>query len=74
MNNARSTRPPLLTRLPVDGPRATLRFTLDGQPCTGQAGDTVMTAVLTQPGRPPRLRACTTPLHDGMALLTGPTA
>jgi len=106
MNNARSTRPPLLTRLPVDGPRATLRFTLDGQPCTGLAGDTVMTAVLTQPGRPPRLRAsepggapragfcamgacqdcwmrtadgrrlraCTTPLQDGMALLTGPTA
>ena len=41
----------LLQRLaPAAGaaPRATLLFVLDGRPCTGLQGDTVLTAVLTQ--------------------------
>jgi D-hydroxyproline dehydrogenase subunit gamma len=37
---------PILTRLA--GPeRRRLHFTLDGQPCSGLEGDTVLTAVLT---------------------------
>lgn len=36
---------PVLTRLD-GGPRAPLAFTLDGRPCTGFEGDTVLTAVL----------------------------
>ena len=41
----------LLQRLqPAAGtaPRATLHFVLDGRPCAGLQGDTVLTAVLTQ--------------------------
>ena len=37
--------PPLLTRLAV-APRTPLTFELDGRPCTGFDGDTVLTAVL----------------------------
>ena len=37
----------LLQRLPGP-PRAELAFELDGQPCKGQEGDSVLTAVLTQ--------------------------
>lgn len=44
-----STRP-LLVRLPR-GARATLSFTLDGEPCTGFEGDTVLTAVLAVASR-----------------------
>jgi D-hydroxyproline dehydrogenase subunit gamma len=36
---------PLLTRL-AGGPRAVLAFELDGRPCSGLDGDTVLTAVL----------------------------
>lgn len=36
---------PLLTRL-AGAPRRPLAFTLDGRPCTGFDGDTVLTAVL----------------------------
>jgi predicted molibdopterin-dependent oxidoreductase YjgC len=33
----------------IDGaPRETVSFELDGRPCTAQAGDTVLTAILTQ--------------------------
>ena len=41
----------LLQRLPTPpgaAPRARLSFELDGHPCTGLQGDTVLTAVLTQ--------------------------
>ena len=38
---------PLLTRLAV-GRRPALAFELDGRPCSGFAGDTVLTAVLAQ--------------------------
>ena len=38
---------PLLKRLAATG-RASVHFTLDGQPRTALAGDTVLTAVLTQ--------------------------
>ncbi|MFO1327057.1 MAG: (2Fe-2S)-binding protein [Rubrivivax sp.] len=80
-------------------PAEAVPFTLDGWPCSGVAGDTVLTAVLAQgdrlrqadaSGAPRagfclmgacqdcwmdladgrRLRACTTPLTPGMALLT----
>ena len=37
---------PQLQRLQELG-RATVRFTLDGRPCTALAGDTVLTALLT---------------------------
>lgn len=91
-------RRPLLRRLPA-GPRAPVPFSIDGRPCAGRAGDTVLTAVLAQQawvrasdggdslragfcgmgacqdcwvltadGR--RLRACTTMLTAGMALVT----
>ena len=79
--------------------RAPVRFTLDGRACTGLAGDTVLTAVLTAgpvlrwsefggEGRAgfclmgacqdcwvwqedgPRLRGCSTPIAEGMRLLT----
>jgi len=40
---------PLLTRLAV-GRRQVLAFELDGLPCTGFEGDTVLTAVLAQGG------------------------
>ena len=75
-------------------------FTLDGEACDGRAGDTVLTAMLTQAefvrysdfsGEPragfcqmgacqdcwvtledgARLRACTTPLTEGMRIVTG---
>ena len=36
---------PLLTRVAA-GPRSPLAFTLDGRPCSGFEGDTVLTAVL----------------------------
>jgi predicted molibdopterin-dependent oxidoreductase YjgC len=39
---------PLLTRLALGAARAPLAFELDGQPCTGFDGDTVLTAVLAQ--------------------------
>ncbi|ANN69149.1 (2Fe-2S)-binding protein [Bordetella bronchialis] len=42
--------PPLLTRLAEQG-RAPVDFVLDGRPARALAGDTVMTAVLTQAGR-----------------------
>ncbi len=38
---------PLLQRVKL-GPREELPFELDGRPCTGLAGDTVLTAVLAQ--------------------------
>lgn len=89
---------PLLTRLALPA-RAAINFTLDGQPCTGFDGDTVLTAVLAQGARVrdsdasgspragfcamgacqdcwmdtadgQRLRACSTLLSPGMALLT----
>ncbi|MGR3378892.1 (2Fe-2S)-binding protein [Salipiger abyssi] len=79
--------------------RAVLRFALDGKVCEALAGDTVLTAILTNApalrrsefgpeGRAgfclmgacqdcwvwqeggPRLRACSTPLAEGMRLLT----
>ncbi len=37
---------PLLQRLAL-GPRREIRFEVDGKPCTGLDGDTVLTAVLT---------------------------
>ena len=89
---------PLLKRLAATD-RAPVRFTLDGQPRTALAGDTVLTAVLTQAaqlrrsefsGEPRagfclmgacqdcwvwteeggRLRACSTPVADGMRVVT----
>jgi predicted molibdopterin-dependent oxidoreductase YjgC len=80
--------------------RAAVHFTLDGQPASALAGDTVLTAVLTQSaqlrrnefsGAPragfcqmgacqdcwmqtatgERLRACSTFIAPGMALLSG---
>ncbi len=44
------TGAPLLVRLPGNTRRA-VPFTLDGQPCTGLEGDTVLTAVLTAAAR-----------------------
>jgi aerobic-type carbon monoxide dehydrogenase small subunit (CoxS/CutS family) len=90
---------PLLHRVAESG-RAPVAFTLDGQPARALAGDTVLTAVLTQcsqlrrnefSGAPragfcmmgacqdcwilsadgARLRACSTFIEPGMALLTG---
>ena len=92
---------PLLHRVAETG-RATVRFTLDGEPASALAGDTVLTAVLTQAaqlrrnefsGAPragfcmmgacqdcwiateqgERLRACSTFIAPGMALVTGRT-
>ena len=37
----------LLHRLAL-APRVTVGFMLDGEPCTAQEGDTVLTAILTQ--------------------------
>ena len=83
--------------------RAVVPFTIDGEPATALAGDTVLTAVLTQraqlrrnefSGEPragfcmmgacqdcwiatedgARLRACSTFIAPGMALLTGGNA
>ncbi len=91
---------PLLRRLPLPA-RVRVNFTLDGRPCEGLAGDSVLAAVLAVSdrlrrhevdGEPRtgfcaigacqdcwmsladgrRLRACTTPLEAGMALLTEP--
>ncbi|WPH14428.1 (2Fe-2S)-binding protein [Variovorax paradoxus] len=90
---------PLLHRVAETG-RAAVSFTLDGQPASALAGDTVLTAVLTQAaqlrrnefsGAPragfcmmgacqdcwiateqgERLRACSTFIAPGMALVTG---
>ncbi|WP_431109068.1 (2Fe-2S)-binding protein [Variovorax paradoxus] len=90
---------PLLHRVAETG-RAEVRFTLDGEPASALAGDTVLTAVLTQAaqlrrnefsGAPragfcmmgacqdcwiateqgERLRACSTFIAPGMALVTG---
>ena len=88
---------PLLHRLArVD--HAVIAFTLDGRPCEGRAGDTVLTAILCQAerlrqsefsGEPrggfcqmgacqdcwiqcedgARLRACSTPLVEGMRIV-----
>jgi D-hydroxyproline dehydrogenase subunit gamma len=44
------TARPLLIRLP-HGERTPVRFTLDGQPCAGFEGDTVLTAVLAVTSR-----------------------
>lgn len=81
--------------------RQAIRFYLDGKPVSAQAGDTVLTAILTllprlrtsefgPEGRAgfclmgacqdcwvwqengPRLRACSTPIAEGMRLLTAP--
>ncbi|MBT2301684.1 (2Fe-2S)-binding protein [Variovorax paradoxus] len=94
-----STSKALLHRVAEAG-RAAVAFTLDGQPAHAMAGDTVLTAVLTQcsqlrrnefSGAPragfcmmgacqdcwiltadgARLRACSTFIEPGMALLTG---
>lgn len=94
-----STGKALLHRVAEAG-RAAVAFTLDGQPAHAMAGDTVLTAVLTQcsqlrrnefSGAPragfcmmgacqdcwilsadgARLRACSTFIEPGMALLTG---
>jgi predicted molibdopterin-dependent oxidoreductase YjgC len=91
-------RPPLLQRL-QERDRAPVAFRFDGQPLQALAGDTVLTAVLTQglqlrrsefSGAPragfclmgacqdcwvattggARLRACSTPIQDGMDLVT----
>lgn len=43
-----STTRPLLVRLSDKQAAEVLPFTLDGAPCTGHAGDTVLTAVLAQ--------------------------
>jgi len=80
--------------------RAAVAFTLDGEPASALAGDTVLTAVLTQAGQlrrnefsdmpragfcmmgacqdcwiataeGERLRACSTFIAPGMALVTG---
>jgi D-hydroxyproline dehydrogenase subunit gamma len=40
----------LLRRL-VRADHPAIRFTLDGEPCAGRAGDTVLTAILTQAER-----------------------
>ena len=90
---------PLLRRVAESG-RAAVAFTLDGEPASALAGDTVLTAVLTQCGQlrrnefsgapragfcmmgacqdcwistaeGERLRACSTFIAPGMALLTG---
>ena len=89
----------LLHRVDETG-RATVPFTLDGAPASALAGDTVLTAVLTQAAQlrrnefsdapragfcmmgacqdcwiataeGERLRACSTFIAPGMALLTG---
>ncbi|MCT8175354.1 (2Fe-2S)-binding protein [Variovorax sp. CY25R-8] len=89
----------LLHRVAETG-RATVSFTLDGAPASALAGDTVLTAVLTQAAQlrrnefsdapragfcmmgacqdcwiataeGERLRACSTFIAPGMALLTG---
>jgi aerobic-type carbon monoxide dehydrogenase small subunit (CoxS/CutS family) len=94
-----SIRDALLHRVAEAG-RAGVAFTLDGQPAHAMAGDTVLTAVLTQCGQlrrnefsgtpragfcmmgacqdcwiltadGARLRACSTFIEPGMALLTG---
>jgi len=93
------TLQPLLHRVAETG-RAAVPFTLDGEPASALAGDTVLTAVLTQAaqlrrnefsGAPragfcmmgacqdcwiateqgERLRACSTFIAPGMALVTG---
>jgi predicted molibdopterin-dependent oxidoreductase YjgC len=90
---------PLLHRL-VRSDNSAISFTIDGEPCEGRAGDTVLTAVLCQverlrdsefSGAPragfcqmgacqdcwvqlaggDRLRACTTPLAEGMHIIIG---
>ena len=90
---------PLLHRVAETG-RTTVRFTLDGEPASALAGDTVLTAVLTQATQlrrnefsdepragfcmmgacqdcwiateqGERLRACSTFIAPGMALVTG---
>ena len=45
-----NARRPLLVRLAETG-RASVAFTLDGEPATALEGDTVLTAVLTQHDR-----------------------
>ncbi|MDQ0033885.1 putative molibdopterin-dependent oxidoreductase YjgC [Variovorax boronicumulans] len=89
----------LLHRIAETG-RAAVAFTLDGEPASALAGDTVLTAVLTQAGQlrrnefsdmpragfcmmgacqdcwiataeGERLRACSTFIAPGMALVTG---
>jgi predicted molibdopterin-dependent oxidoreductase YjgC len=42
---------PLLLRVAGAADTAPLAFTLDGVPCSGRAGDTVLTAVLSQGSR-----------------------
>ncbi|QGW80355.1 (2Fe-2S)-binding protein [Variovorax paradoxus] len=90
---------PLLHRVAETG-RAAVLFTLDGEPASALAGDTVLTAVLTQAAQlrrnefsdepragfcmmgacqdcwiateqGERLRACSTFIAPGMALVTG---
>jgi len=46
-----STDRPLLLRIAGAADTAPLAFTLDGVPCSGRAGDTVLTAVLSQGSR-----------------------
>ena len=47
--------------------RAAIRLTIDGRPCSALDGDTLLTALLCN-GR--RVRACTTPVTDGMNIVT----
>jgi predicted molibdopterin-dependent oxidoreductase YjgC len=89
---------PLLHRI-ARTDQAAIAFMLDGMPCEGRAGDTVLTAILCQAerlrssefsGAPragfcqmgacqdcwvqledgERLRACSTPLTEGMRIVT----
>ncbi|WP_316184111.1 MULTISPECIES: (2Fe-2S)-binding protein [unclassified Bradyrhizobium] len=89
---------PLLHRL-VRNDSAVISFAIDGVPCDGRAGDTVLTAMLCQVDRlrysefsaapragfcqmgacqdcwvqlasGERLRACTTPLTEGIDIIT----
>lgn len=89
---------PLLHRM-ARTDQAVIAFMLDGMPCEGRAGDTVLTAILCQAerlrisefsGAPragfcqmgacqdcwvqcedgERLRACSTPLSEGMHIVT----
>ena len=92
--------PALLHRVAETAGRESVPFTLDGEPASALAGDTVLTAVLTQSaqlrrnefsglpragfcmmgacqdcwistGEGERLRACSTFIAPGMALVTG---
>lgn len=46
-----TTSRPLLVRIPGGTATEPIPFSFDGMPCVGQAGDTVLTAVLAQGDR-----------------------